>query len=738
MVSHMKVLLRSSAAAVAVLYASTAGATLLDHGPGDPTLVFPQWYRDLNGLALSECLSQTPSPNGGAAGKPMCFPQNPDPTGFPGNVGPEIFYNDLNVLIGKGAAQGFSLRYIAALEGAYLPLGQPIHGTETVFGRIRVTATVSVPGTYKVTHPFGVEIFTVKAADLGPRAIFWTNDIPLAAPMNFDGALAGRLGPFIQWDFVDPGLVLSVTNAAGKTETFVADPNLLHTFTGSPFNTNFVRVDGPVGSNLDGVGNDFIQTPLANVVGQVWLAPIPTPTNVKRATYSRNPTAGVTSIDVAASSAPGQKIFMTGSGVPSIELVGDSLGNYFGHVEIPASSPTPAGVTITNATSNPVVNVPAALVDLVNVTAASFDTLTGTLKVTATTSDLSVPAPALVVAGPLGGTMTAGGYSTVLAAGVLPPLRVTVNSAAGGTDTDDVVVLPGLPMNKPGAPVAVSDAATTNENVAITLPVSANDAAVSVGSVVVVTPPASGSAVPAAAVGSITYTPNANFFGADSFQYVLVDGAGNVSNVATVTVNVVFVPVGPTANADDFAMIQNSTTPLVGRTVNVLANDTAASGTTINAGSVKIVAFPLHGTAVANADGTVTYTPALRYTGADSYQYTVANNNGIASAAATVSVVVEGGAEAVSISKATYTVSKSLWTIVGSTNWFGPSLLHTTATCYVGSTTTGPVIGTAPIDTTGKFQLVPPTLTTPPPDATNIFTCQTSNGGKVSAVVRLQ
>jgi hypothetical protein len=293
-------------------------------------------------------------------------------------------------------------------------------------------------------------------------------------------------------------------------------------------------------------------------------------------------------------------------------------------------------------------------------------------------------------------------------------------------------------MNKAGAPVAVADAVTTNENVAVTVPVSANDAAATVGSVVIVTPPASGTAVPAAAVGSVTYAPAANFFGADSFQYVLIDAAGAVSNVATVTVNVVFVAVGPAANGDDFAMVQNTSTPLVGRTVNVLANDTAAAGTSIDPASVKIASAPLHGTAVPNADGTITYTPALKYTGADSFQYTVANTNGVASAAATVSVVVEGGPESVSISKATYTVSKQLWTIVGSTNWFAPTLLHTTATCYVGSTTAGPVIGTAPIDTTGKFQLVPPTLATPPPDATNVFTCQTSNGGKVSAVVRLQ
>jgi hypothetical protein len=144
------------AAAVAVLVSSgTAHAVLLDHGPADPTLVFPTWYRDTNGLALAECKSQTPSPNGLAGGLPMCFPPNPDPAGFAGNVGPESFYSDLSVILGKGTAT-FKGRYTAAMEGTYLPAGVPIHGTETVFARIRISMDLTVAGTYVVTHPYGV------------------------------------------------------------------------------------------------------------------------------------------------------------------------------------------------------------------------------------------------------------------------------------------------------------------------------------------------------------------------------------------------------------------------------------------------------------------------------------------------------------------------------------------------------------------------------------------------------
>jgi hypothetical protein len=728
-----RTMLRIAAAATILASAVPAHAVLLDHGPADPTLVFPIWYRDLNGLALKECLSTVASPNPGSLGKPMCFPLNPNPAGFAGNVGPEVFYNGLNLAVSGPA---FSMKYVGAVEASYIPAGLPVHGTEAVFSRIRFTASVSVAGTYKVTHPFGVDVFNVKAADLGPRAIFTTIDVPFASPGNFDGVLAGNMGPWVQWDFVDVGFTL--TNTAG--EQFVSDPNFFHTFTGSPFGTNFIRVDGPVGSNLDGVGNDFIQTPLGNVVGQKYLAPIPTPLTIKRATYSRNsPTAGKVGIDVWASSAPGASMILTGAGMPSVKMTGDAAGNYFAHIETPVAVIPPTTVQVTNTTSVPVNSATAPLVDLVTINTATFDTFTRSLSVTAGSSDLLAPGPALDVVGPLGGPMTAGAYSTTLLAGVLPPTAVSVISGAGGKDTQSVAVLPNNAAFTV-SPIAVADVVTTNENTAININATANDAVIAPASVIVINPPASGTATPVAATpGVITYTPANGFFGVDTFQYVEIDATGAVSNLATVTVNVVFVAVGPTANPDDFAMLQNKATPLLGRTINVLANDVAAAGTTINAASVKITTLPLHGTAVANADGTVTYTPVLNYNGADSYQYTVANSVGVPSTPALVNIVVEGGAETLSISKATFKVSTSKWTIVGSTNWFGPTLLHTTASCWVGSTVGGGAfIGTAPIDTTGKFQLVPPTLTDPPPDATNIFTCQTSNGAKVSAVVTRQ
>jgi Big-like domain-containing protein len=730
----------AAAITAALAVASPAHAALLDHGPQHPTLVFPQWYRDLNGLALQPCLTTTASPNGVVGS--MCFPFAARADGFPGNVGSEIFYNDLVVDIGKGAAAqsatAFAMRYIASLEGSYLPLGQPVHGTEIAFGRIRIVINAQVPGTYKVTHPFGVEVFP--NVQPGPRGVFFTVDVPLGPAMDFDAALTSRIGPFMQWDYIDAGLTLDVTNTAGAVESYVGDPNFIHTFTGSPFGTNYVRVDGPPGSNLDGVGNDFAQSPLGTVLGQKWTAPIPTPLNVKRASYLRDPARSVIGIDVFATSAPNNQMIVTGTGLPTVVMRGDALGNYFAHVEIPNTQIPPASVTVTNASSNPVNSVTTGVTDLVTITSATFDTLTNALSVAAFSSDLTAP-PALIVEGPHGGALTAGTFSGPLPAGVLPPQTVAVSSSAGGRDRADVTVLPGLPDNKPFPPIAVADVLSTNTGVPASLDVTANDALTPpalVSQVVVVGAPQNGTAAPIGInTGVVTYTPNAGFSGTDSFQYVLVDSSGAASNVASVTVTVNFVAAPPTANGDDFAMLQNKST-LVGKVVNVLTNDLAAAGTTIDPASVKVVTRPLHGNAVANADGTITYTPVLNYTGADSFTYSVANTQGGVSNAATVNVVVEGGPEVISYAKQLYTVSKKQWNIVGSTNWFGPTLLHTTVTCWIGKgIAVGAKIGTVPVDTAGKFQLVPVAGSVPPPDASNTFTCQTSNGGFTSAAVQL-
>ncbi len=707
-----KSLLQLAVAMALVATAVPAQAVLLDHGPSDPTLLFPTWYRDLNNVPLQMCRSTTPSPNALAGLKPMCFPLAADPAGFPGNVGAEVFYGNYNQKF--STPTGFKMSYVAGLEASYVS-GTPIHGQEMVFARIRAFITPAVSGTYTVTHPYGVEVFPDLTAG---QILRFTADVGLV-PGDFNAVLAGRVGPFLQWDALNVGE--SLTNSAG--EQFLGDPNFPHTYTGSPFGTNYIRIDGPAGSNLDGLGHDFIIDTTMNVMGQKYTAVIPQPLTIKRATYSRTP-GGLNTIDVWATSAPGQNLVLTAQDMPSLVMAGDGLGNYWSHIEYPATIVQPNLVNVTNMTGNPPTTVTAGLTDLVNVTSATYDTLTHTLSVTATSSDLSVPPPAIAVLGPLGGPMTAGAFSTILPATSFPPMKVEIGSTAGGTDIDDVVILPGLPANPAVTPVVVSDAFTVPGSTASALTVGANDP--SAGTILIITPPTSGAATVAAAAGTINYTPNVGFTGLDSLQYVVQDATGAVSNVATVSLTVAFVSLPPTANADSAAVLVNSA-----KIINVLANDVAANGTTINPSSVVITTAPASGTATANLDGTVTYT-AGPVSGVFSFSYTVSNSGGQPSAPATVSLLVEASPELVTYQKVNYTVSKAKWTIVGNTTWFNAAFTGFTATCWL-NVAGSPVIGTAPIDITGKFQLVP--LVGPTPTNPASITCQTSNGGSAPKAV---
>ena len=57
-------------------------------------------------------------------------------------------------------------------------------------------------------------------------------------------------------------------------------------------------------------------------------------------------------------------------------------------------------------------------------------------------------------------------------------------------------------------------------------------------------------------------------------------------------------------------------------TIDVLANDSDPDGDVLTIVSISV---PSHGTAVVNADDTVTYTPNANYSGSDSFSYTISD-----------------------------------------------------------------------------------------------------------------
>lgn len=158
------------------------------------------------------------------------------------------------------------------------------------------------------------------------------------------------------------------------------------------------------------------------------------------------------------------------------------------------------------------------------------------------------PATVAIVNAPANGTINAvnsDGTVDYTASNNAPSdtFTYTVRDDDGATSNVATVSI-SITANAP--PVANNDSPGTNQDTPVNINVIANDTdpdgTIDAASVNVVTDPANG----VAAVnpnGSIDYTPNAGFFGNDSFTYTVSDDVGAVSNVATVSVLVNSVPV---------------------------------------------------------------------------------------------------------------------------------------------------------------------------------------------------
>jgi hypothetical protein len=639
------------------VFVAPAQAVLLDVGPTNlpspPQNGFPFWYRDLNRVALAPCLSQAVLPSGPAC---VLLPDpgfNPAlPIVFPTNYPIETFYfvSDALLTVG-GAGGGQKIKYRAALEGSF-GTGIVAPGGQITFARVRVVADLPVAGTYTFTHPYGVE--TLTAAAPGPRAIFFTRDIGVG---TFTGALAGDLGPWL----VMTGFPVTI----GAT-TFIGDPNVANTVTGSPLGTNFFRVVGPAGSNLDGLGGTVLQTNLFTVAGEIAAGGLGSPLTVDKATYTRG--AATTQVSVFATTQPISNA-TTGLppnplallGTPSTLQFNDSTGTipttamttnnpidgkFYSSATFTNPVTFPTTVSVTNTADVPPSTTTVPLVDEVAIAEASYTSTAKILKVTAISGDKLAPPTLTVVMQdgaveiPLGTIVGGGGALSVpfpfafsSPAGIktyeIPPVRVTVRSALGGSDTE---VVTGLSANNP--PVARNDTATVATSGSVIINVAINDTDPDLGDFVV---PSSVTIVASATTGTafnngngtITYTAPA-VGGTATFTYTINDSFGAVSNVATVTVTISSPPV---ANNDGFTTPED--TPA---TFNVMANDTPFLN--LSPASLAVIIPPLHGTAASLGNGTVLYTPALNYNGLDSFQYTVRDTAGVLSTAATVSITI--------------------------------------------------------------------------------------------------
>ncbi|HTH56848.1 MAG TPA: Ig-like domain-containing protein [Cyclobacteriaceae bacterium] len=196
-----------------------------------------------------------------------------------------------------------------------------------------------------------------------------------------------------------------------------------------------------------------------------------------------------------------------------------------------------------------------------------------------------------------------------------------------GTDDSNIATV-FLNYNSGGnnPPIAFDQVVVTNEDVPVSFTLSANDPEAGPLTYTIVTPPSNGSLSGAGA--NLTYTPNANFNGSDSFTFKANDGT-NDSNTSTVSITVN--PVNDAPIVNDQSVVTNEDT--ASGTITLTGSDVDGNSLTFS-----VVTPPSHGLLTGSAPNFV-YTPSLNYNGSDSFTFK-ANDGTVDSNIATISITV--------------------------------------------------------------------------------------------------
>ncbi|MHC8367436.1 Ig-like domain-containing protein [Pseudomonas sp. ZT5P21] len=728
----------------------SAYAQLAAVDPGPYTFAsgkFPIWYQDNNLLSMELCQSRAASSRVPATVPPayMCtlLPEpgifdDTLPMVFPDNWPPEAFWFLAETAIPNNAA-GYGMdSYVAGMEAAFAS-GNPLDGDQVSFARIRMRINVPVAGTYTITHPYGVETVTVTTP--GRRAINITRDVGVGAPGVFTGALNGAIGPFLR---SVNGPYTEVNPDTGAIETFIGDPNLTEQVTGSPNNTNFVRIQGPAGT---------IESNLFTLSGKVLDNRAQTQVDLSRATYRRT-TSGTgisTRIEVFGKADNSSTLCFreTVALVPGppptpclTSMIGDNNGLFFGQHLITGPVPPVVVLTATNptGTTRPTA-VSSKLSDVVKIKTARYNWSNHSLLIEASSTD-EVTVPDMVAQGY--GRLSKTGVQQQMTVADLPqpPASVTVKSAAGGSDTEPVVVVGTAPdSGENQAPLAVADTGGTSFGVPITLNLLANDSDPDGNtplSIAALTQPAAEQGTVASSGSTaVVYTPPAvvNTPLTTTFTYRAQDAKGMASTTpATVTITVA-------PNQPPVAVADSIATLGVAVPINVLANDTDPEGNV----PLAVASFtqPPENRGAVSSNGTViTYTPPTTVTTAftTTFTYIARDSFGALSASpATVTVQVSPrpAAETFAVTAATVTARSN-----NRFNWdfTGTSSVTTGNTITIQVTTpTGLVtLGSTTVPLTGRWRLTVSNSTTVIPSANPTATIRSSQGTVRTVAVTVQ
>jgi parallel beta-helix repeat protein/predicted outer membrane repeat protein len=299
-------------------------------------------------------------------------------------------------------------------------------------------------------------------------------------------------------------------------------------------------------------------------------------------------------------------------------------------------SPAPGATSsiAVDITVNAINDAPRLTNDIVN---ANEDTA-AVINVLGNDTDVDgalLPASVVVATPPANGTTSVNPATGAIT--YTPSLNFNGIDSFTYSVTDDGSPLPALtstatvtiqvaPIND--APVAADDSGTLSEDTTLAIAVLANDTDVDgvvvPGSVTVITPPSNGSTSVNPATGAITYTPTADYVGADSFTYRVFDNGFPLpakSAIATVSVDVTAVNDAPRITADT-ANTNEDTAVLI----DVLDNDFDIDGNLVPASVVVSTPSPDGTTSVEPTTGVITFTPDADFNGVATFEYTVTDD----------------------------------------------------------------------------------------------------------------
>ncbi|HBC87053.1 MAG TPA: hypothetical protein DCZ94_08875 [Lentisphaeria bacterium] len=203
---------------------------------------------------------------------------------------------------------------------------------------------------------------------------------------------------------------------------------------------------------------------------------------------------------------------------------------------------------------------------------------------------------------------------------------ITVRGTSNGKTVDTAFKITVNPVND--APLAVADAAATDEDTPVAINVLANDTDIDVDtlSISAVTQGAHGAV--AIVDGRAVYSPAANFNGTDVFTYTASDGNGGTA-AAEVTVTISAVNDIPAANGQNIETDEDTAIAIV-----LAGGDVDGDAMTF-----AVATQPENGTLTGTAPN-LAYTPNANFNGTDSFTFK-ANDGKADSAAATVSITVK-------------------------------------------------------------------------------------------------